>query len=353
MTTLFSTFDLKGHTVKNRIVFPPAVCFHYSGDDGMVTDRNYEHYRLRAEGGAGIIIQEATSVWKPQRLASFQLGIWSDDHIPGLCRIASVIKKSDALALVQIHQAGLITPPSVNPVPAGPSANEKYKNSRALLLDEIHIIRDAFISGAVRAKKAGFDGIELHGAHGYLLNEFACSYYNKREDQYGGDFAGRMRLATEIIRGIRQECGDQFIIDYRLGVNSPTLEDGIEIAKYLESIGVDILHVSHGGLLIHLPRPPKDFQFNWIVYSGTVIKTHVHIPVITVNEIKTSERASWLIENNKVDFVALARPQLADPAWANHVKNGEPVNICSSCKPRCKWYIDAETCPAVQRLKKA
>jgi 2,4-dienoyl-CoA reductase-like NADH-dependent reductase (Old Yellow Enzyme family) len=350
MPSLFSEFQLKSHTIKNRIVFPPVVCFHYAGSDGIVNDRNVAHYTARAEGGPGIIINEATAVWKEGRLAPFQLGIWSDEQIPGLRRISEVVKKNDALSLIQIHHAGLISPESVTKTPGGPSPDEKKPGSRSLSKDEIWVIRDAFITGALRAKRAGFDGVELHGAHGYLLSQFASSFFNKREDEYGGDFAGRMKLATEIIKGIRAVCGDAFIIDYRLGANAPLLEDGIEIAKYLETLGIDLLHVSHGGSLLNLPRTPKDFEFNWIVYSGTVIKEQVKIPVIVVNEIKTHERASWLIENGKADFVALARPQMADPAWANHVKNHEPINLCLSCKPKCRWYEDSNLCPAVKKL---
>jgi 2,4-dienoyl-CoA reductase-like NADH-dependent reductase (Old Yellow Enzyme family) len=350
MPTLFSDYKLKNHIVKNRIVFPPVVCFHYAGSDGIVIDRNVAHYTTRARGGPGIIINEATSVREEGRLAPFQLGIWSDAHIPGLSRIAETVKKNNVLSLIQIHHAGLISPESVTKTPGGPSEDEKKPGSRSLSVDEIHLIRDAFIAGALRAKKAGFDGIELHGAHGYLLTEFASTFFNKRKDEYGGDLNGRMKLATEIIKGIRTVCGNDFIIDYRLGANAPLLEDGIKIAKYLESLGIDIIHVSHGGSLLNLPRTPKDFEFNWIVYSGTVIKTHVKIPVIVVNEIKTPERASWLIENNKTDFVALARPQLADPDWANHVKNDKPINLCLSCKPKCWWYEDSNLCPGVKKL---
>jgi len=346
MPTLFSEYKLKAHTIKNRIVFPPVVCFHYAGSDGIVIDRNVDHYIAQAEGGPGIIITEATAVWKEGRLAPFQLGIWSDEHIPGLSRIAEIVKKNEVLSLIQLHHAGLISHESVTLSPGGPSPDEKKPGSRSLSVDEIHGIRDAFIAGALRAKKAGFDGIELHGAHGYLLNQFASSFFNKREDEYGSGFTGRMKLATEIIRSIRAVCGDEFIIDYRLGANAPTLEDGIEIAKYLESLGIDIIHVSQGGSFLNLPRTPKDFEFNWIVYSATIIKPHVRIPVIAVNEIKTPERASWLIEHNKADFVALARPQLADPSWANHVRNNEPVNLCLSCKPRCRWFEDSNLCSA-------
>jgi NADPH2 dehydrogenase len=348
---LFSEFTLKGHVIKNRIVFPPVVCFHYSGEDGLVTDRNIEHYRLRAEGGAGIIITEATAVCKDGRLAPIQLGIWSDDHIPGMQEIATTVKASGAISLLQIHHAGLVTREDISEFAKGPSIDDKNPRSQALSVNEIREIRDAFIAGAVRAKKAGYDGVELHGAHGYLLNQFASSFFNRREDDYGGNFERNLKLADEIIRGIRKECGGDFIIGYRLGANAPTLEDGIRIAAYLEKSGVDLLHVSHGGSLLNLPRTPRDFEYNWIVYSGITIRKHVNIPVIAVNEIKTPERASWLIENDQIDFVALARPQLADPAWANHVKNSEQINLCSSCKPKCRWYEDSELCPAVQRIK--
>lgn len=349
-TTLFSSYMLKKHTIKNRIVFPPVVCFHYSDESGFVNDRNVEHYRQRAAGGAGIIITEATAVLKAGRLASFQLGLWSDDHISGMSRIASTVKSYGVLSLVQLHYAGLITPESVSPVAFGPSVDEKNPRSRELTVWQITEIRDAFIAAALRAKRAGFDGVELHGAHGYLLNQFASSFFNRREDEYGKDFTGRMKLATDIILGIRAVCGTDFIIDYRLGSNSPALEDGIEIAKYLESLGLDILHPSHGGSLLNLPRTPKDFDYNWIIYSGITIRKNISIPVILVNEIKTPERAAYLVENNLTDFVALARPIMADPSWANHVEKGAPINECLSCKPKCRWYEDSALCPAVKRI---
>jgi NADPH2 dehydrogenase len=353
MTSLSAEIRIKDHRFRNRIVFPPVVCFHYAGDDGMVTDRNVEHYTQRARGGPGLVVVEATAVMKEGRLAPFQLGIWSDDHIPGLSRLARVIKYEGAVAMIQIHHAGLITPESVSPSAAGPSVAEDNPRSRSLTKEEAGHIRLSFIAAAIYAQKAGFDGVELHGAHGYLLNQFASPVLNRREDEYGGDLNNRLKLAREIIRGIRRHCGENFLISYRLGANCPTLDDGILIAKELEKYGVNILHVSHGGNLQNLPRPPKSFDYNWIVYSGVTIRTHVNIPVIAVNEIKTPERARWLVENDHVDFVALARPQLADPSWANHTLRNEPINICSSCKPKCRWYEDSNLCPAVQRLNKS
>lgn len=350
MNSLFAPIMINGKAIKNRVVFPPVVCFHYAGDDGMVTERNYKHYKNLAEGGAGVIVVEATAVWRDGRLAPFQLGLWSDEQIPGMSKLAEIIKNNHALALVQLHHAGLVTPETVHPWAQGPSVSEQNVRSQTLQLHEIETLRNAFIEAALRAKKAGFDGVELHGAHGYLLNQFASSFFNKREDNYGGTKAGRLKFAQEIIQGIRNRCGDQFIIDYRMGANCPTLEDGMGVAKALEQYGIDLLHVSHGGSLQNLPRPPKDFDYNWIVYSGCEIKKTIQIPVIGVNEIKTAERAHYLLTNNYLDFVALGRPLLADPHWVNHVQRNEPVNVCSSCKPKCKWCESSTLCPAVQRL---
>lgn len=349
MDAVFQPFRLRNFAIKNRIVFPPVVCFHYSGDDGLVTDRNTAHYQEIAEGGSGIVITEATAIWKNGRLAPFQLGIWSDEHISGMSRIAEIVNRSGALSLLQIHHAGLVTPESVHPEAKAPSADEKNPRSVALTTGEIEELSDAFIKGAYRAKQAGFKGIELHGAHGYLLNQFASSYFNKRRDEYGGDLDNNLRFARGIINGIRNVCGNDFIIGYRMGANAPDLESGVEIARKLESYGVDILHVSHGGSLLNLPRTPKDFDYNWIVYSGSVVKRSVNIPIIAVNEIRTKERANWLLEKEMADFIALGRPQLADPRWVQTtLSNGVP-DPCLSCKPKCKWYEDSSLCPARRR----
>jgi len=351
MPTLFSDFSIKNHKINNRVVVPPMVCFGFALENGYVGEKNIFHYRELAQGGAGIVVTEATAVKKEGRLAPNQLGIWDDSFIPGLSKIAATVKRSGALSILQIHHAGLVAPASVINEPLGPSPDEKKPHSRALTYTEIDEIRDAFIASALRAEKSGFDGIELHGAHGYLLNQFASSYFNKREDEYGKDLHGRLKLATEIILGIKKVCRPGFIIGYRLGANSPTHEEGVLIASYLEKTGIDLLSVSHGGILVNLPRPPKDFNYNWIVYCGIVIKRHVNLPVIVVNDIKTPERAAYLVENCLTDFVALGRPNLADPSWTNHVKNNEPVNECQSCKPRCRWFENSDLCPARKRLE--
>ena len=350
--SLFSGYTLKGLKVKNRIVLPPMVCFGYTDDTGMISKKNLEHYRVRSESGAGIIITEATSVNKDGRAVASQLGIWSDDHIPGLSEIAAIVRGSGAVSILQLHHAGLVTHPSVYAVSLGPSAEDGKPSTRALTHEEIHGIISDFIKAGIRAREAGFDGVELHGAHGYLINQFTNTLWNHRTDEYGGSFENRLRFASAIIKGIKKECGPEFILGYRIGANTPTLDDGINVAVHYESLGLDYAHISHGGNLQNLPRPPKGFDYNWIVYSGVRVKEKLKIPVIAVNEIKTAERANYLIENSLADFVSVGRPQLADPHWVKHLQQGEEVNACLSCKPKCRWYESSELCPARKKLQK-
>ncbi len=344
MATLFSTYKIKSHIIKNRIVFPPFVNFGWTDDNGKISQKNVAHYEEIAKGGAGLIIVEATCIDINGRIFTYQPGIWSDDHIEQFKPITEACHKHGAVILLQIHHAGLVTRKGI---PVGPSAHADIENSHELSIDEINKLRDDFIAAALRAEKAGFDGVEIHGAHGYLLSQFANSVINLRTDEYGGSHENRLRLAIEVIRGIRKSTNSNFIIGYRMGGNSPTLADGIEIAKLLDKEDIDLLHVSHGGEKGIIPEIPSDFAYNGIVYNGVQIKKHVKTPVIAVNEIRTPERASWLLENGHADFVAIGRDMACDYEWANKAQKGEKIDFCISCKPKCKRYIKAESCPVI------
>lgn len=345
MTTLFSTYKVKSHTIKNRIVFPPFVNFGWSDDNGKISQKNVDQYEAIAKGGAGLIIVEATCVAKDGRIFSYQPGIWSDDHIAQFKPVTDACHKHGAVILLQIHHAGLATRKGLSDRVVGPSAHADIEKSHALTIDEIHQLRDQFIAAAVRAEKAGFDGVELHGAHGYLLSQFANSVVNLRTDEYGGSPERNLKIAIEIIRGIKKATNHNFIIGYRMSGNSPTLADGIEVAKILDKENIDLLHVSHGGEKGIIPEVPTNFTYNGIVYSGVQVKKHIKTPVIVVNEIHTPERASWLLEYGHADFVAIGRDMVCDYDWANKAKNNEKIDLCISCKPRCKRFVKPESCP--------
>jgi len=326
MNNLFSSIEIKGTILKNRIVMPPMVRFDLGGGDGFVTDEHIVHYQARAKGGVGLVIVEATCVEKTARLSPHQLGLWSDDQIPGFQRIAEACHRYGTSVLVQIHHGGLNTHKDVTPALVAPSdyrgqTRGVVSSARALTVPEILNIQGEFTAAALRAKKAGLDGVELHGAHGFLISQFFSPLVNKRTDSYGGDLRNRSRFVVEIVTTMRREVGNNFIIGCRMGCNEPDIETSIEIAKILEECGIDLLHVSSGfGFMDQGLKVPTDFNYSWIVYGGTQIKKHVHVPVIVVNGIRTPEQAAYLVEQGLTDLVAVGTGQLHDPEWVKKAR---------------------------------
>lgn len=350
MDSLFTSKNIKDLEIKNRIVVPPMVCFNFPVNNGFVSENNIEHYEKMAKGGSGLIIVEATCVSENGRLSKDQLGIWSDEHISGLKRIVEVCHKHERKVFIQLHHTGLRTPRGINEDTITSSDyNDEKVSARAMTKDEIHSIQEDFVNAAIRAEKAGFDGIELHGAHSYLFTQFFSTKVNKRTDEYGGNFENRIRIVMEIFEGIKQNVNSSFVVGIRMGCNENDLENSIYMAKIFESIGIDYLHVSTGFDNTAIDKElPDDFPCNWIVYGGTIIKENVDIPVIVVNSIKTVEQVRYLIENKLADFVAVGRAQLADHNFVNHIREGKDVIKCLDCKP-CRWFIDGRNCPVQNR----
>lgn len=307
MPKLFDSINIKNIKIKNRIVLPPLVRFSMVGKDGFVTDRVVEWYRDVCAGGTGLVIVEASAVAEDGKLRDNQLGIWDDKFIAGLKRIADICHEYEVPVLIQLHHAGF---------------KEKIKDVSEHILDEI---LESFKRAFRRVREAGFDGIEIHGAHTYLISQLNSRLWNLRDDKYGGTFEKRMYFSKRLIEETRELFNDDFILGYRMGGNEPEVKDGIEIAKYLEKLGVDILHVSSG-----VPDPvfkqerkiemPSEFPLDWVIYMGTEIKKHVDIPVIGVRKIKKETEASWLVENNLLDFVAVGRAMIARPNWGEAAK---------------------------------
>lgn len=345
MDTLFATGKIKDLEIKNRIVLPPIVCFGASDKDNFVSEQNIAHYEKMAKGGSGLIIVEATAVSKNGRLSVDQLGIWDDKYIDGLSKIVKLCHDNNAKVFLQIHHAGLRSPEAVNRDTVSSSDYNNGKvSARALTQDEINQIHQDFVDGAIRAQKAGFDGIELHGAHGYLFTQFLSSKVNKRTDDYGGALENRLKIVKDVFQDIKANVSEDFIVGIRMGCNEDDLETSISLAKSFEDMGMDFLHISTGfdktPINVQLP---KDFPCNWIVYGAAKIKEHVKIPIIAVNSIKSPEQARYLTDCNLVDYVAIGRGQLADPNFISHIESGSIIN-CLECKP-CRWFVKADNCP--------
>jgi NADPH2 dehydrogenase len=337
------------------------VCSGFTGEDGLFTLKNIERYRDRARGGVGLMIIEATCVSQAGRLSPTQLGLWSDDHIKGFSRLAGYCHDYGCKVLAQIHHAGLAVAKEASADPIAPSdfqglsRSNRMIQARALSLPEIAAIQTEFVAAAVRAHKAGLDGVELHGAHGYLISQFLSPLVNKREDGYGGSLVKRTRFAAETITGIRQAVGPDFLISCRIGCDEPDLESSIRIAVELEKAGMDMLHISTGmthyiaGEIVEVAVPAY-FHYNSVVYRGTRIKEKVKVPVIVGNGIRAPLDAGYLVENNYADFVSIGRGLLVDPEWADKGQKYLQVTPCLRCKPCCYHNKDTK-CPQTRTHK--
>ena len=365
MNNLFSEIVVNGKHIKNRVVMPPMVCFEYPTRNGQPTEAHIKHYSDRAKGGVGLIIVEATCINSKGRLSEGQLGLWADDQIAGFKKIADACHKYGATIIVQIHHSGMAVFPSVTKDYIAPSdfrgqtkftSPETVLKAREMTQEEVRFVQNEFVAAAIRAKKAGMDGIEFHGAHGYLINQFLSPLINHRVDAYGGNLLKRTRFVKEIITGTRKSCGKDFLISCRMGSNEPDLASGIAIAQELEKAGLDLLHVSSGmATLLKLESGdgfpvPEGFEYNWIVYGGTQIKKNVKIPVIVCNGINTPPRAANLIEKSQADLVAIGKGLLVDPDWANKAQQKQDPIPCISCQI-CAHFRPEMVCPQVKKRK--
>lgn len=359
MSDLFSEIKIRNVKIKNRIVMPPMACSKYTGEDGVFTRENIERYRDRARGGVGLIIFEAACINRNGRFSNSQLGLWSDAQIKGFRRAAEFCHEYECRVLAQIHHAGLaaITGEAADFVAPsdfqGLSRSNQFVRARALTRDEISVLQDEFTAAAVRAQESGLDGVELHGAHGYLISQFLSPLVNKRQDEYGGSLPNRTRFASEIISKIRRAAGQDFIVSCRMGSNEPDLESSILIARELEKAGADMLHISTGmtdfipGEVSDIPVPAH-FHYNSTVYRGTKIKEQVKIPVIVVNGIQSPLDADYLVKNNYADFVAIGRALLVDPEWANKGQKYQKITPCLRCKT-CSYHGRSSSCPQLKK----
>lgn len=346
MSKIFTTKKIGNIEIKNRIVLPPMVTFSFAAENNFVSERNISHYENISKSGTGLIIVEATSVSEGGRLSKDQLGIWSDEYIEGLSKIAKACNKHGSKVFIQLHHAGLSGRSDFKRerLTSSDYDNGKIK-ARAMTMEELEQIQNDFVQAALRAERAGFDGVELHGAHSYLMTQFFSQKVNRRADQYGGNLDNRLRFTREIFKEIKSIVSKDFVIGIRMGSNESDLATSIQIAERFESLGMDYLHISTGFDNSPIEETvPEDFPCNWVVYGGTRIKEKVNIPVLVVNSIRTEEEIDYLLDNDLADFVAVGRGQLADHNFTKHIKEGQPIVTCLACRP-CEWFTNGDNCP--------
>ena len=305
--------------IPNRLVMPSMVT-GLASKDGKVTDALVEHYRQRASG-VGLAIVEATSVesippWTDRP------GIYNTCFVAGLQRLASTVKERGSRIAIQLIHSGAIEQPDTTPVyPTGPSAVSMPNSDvimRELSVQDIEEIIVAFGKAAIRAKSAGFDAVEIHGAHSTIPNKFTSPLSNKRTDRYGGSLENRIRLPLEIVAEIRRQIGTDYPILYRLGADDMTpggltIQEGRRIAVALVEAGVDVIDVSGG--LVGYQHPTLKSQ-GYFIPMAEEIKRAARVPVIGVGGITEPVYANRVIRERRVDMVAVGRAILNDPEWA-------------------------------------
>jgi NADPH2 dehydrogenase len=315
-TKLFSPITIKGVTLKNRIVMAPMCMYSSHNEDGHLQNWHRTHYTSRAVGQVGLIIVEATAVTPQGRISPQDLGIWSDEHTDGFKELVNLMKEHGAKTGIQLAHAGrkavlegeIIAPSAI-------AFNEKSKTPKEMTKAEIKETVEAFKKGAERAAKAGFDVIEIHGAHGYLINEFLSPLSNKRTDEYGGTAENRYRLLREVIEAVKTVwTGPLFVRvsahDYHEDGLTP--EDYIVFADWMKEQSVDLVDVSSGAVV---PAHIHVYPGYQVKYSET-IKNGAGIPTGAVGLITTGIQAEEILQNDRADLVFLARELLRDPYWA-------------------------------------
>ena len=394
---LLSEGKIGNLTLKNRVIMA-AMGVDCAEPDGKAGPRVSDYYEERAKGGVGLIITEVTRVNNYHGLAlGGQLSMASDDMIEPFSKMVDKIHSHGTKIFVQLHHPGRqnlsalayswnllskvgkiiphfwditygmgkyvdtamledprvmkmmkFMPPVVSSgnIPTGLGASIiKGQPTRALTIPEIHRLEKQFIAAAKRVQKAGGDGVELHAAHGYLIQQFLSPYTNNRKDMYGGSLDNRMRFLLNILKGIKKECGEDFPVSVRLTVDEfydllgyenrgIQLPEGVQMAKKVEEAGADLINVSCGTYeTLNTLIEPMSFQPGWRTYLAKAVKEAVSVPVAGVGVIRTPDQAEALLESGNQDFITLGRPMLADPHWVEKAAAGRPQDIqrCISC----------------------
>ncbi|MBI5966303.1 MAG: FAD-dependent oxidoreductase [Deltaproteobacteria bacterium] len=347
LTKLMPPFRLKNLELRNRIVMAPMLS-RLCDPDGIVSQKLIDYYAERAKGGVGLIIVEYCYIDEKESKANQgQLGVYEDQLIAGLGDLAEAIQQWGAKAILQICHAGRCTSAKyMGRQPIAPSAMPSYTGemAREMTLGEVEAIIESFSEAARRAKTAGFDGVELHGTHGYLLAQFLSPYTNRRTDAYGRD---RGLFALQTLDRVRTKVGNDYLVGYRIS-GDEFIEGGISLseakafAKRLEASGIDYIHVSAG--IIETGQHfvvPMYFPKGYLLHLAEGIKSAVSVPVMAVGAIHDPALAEEALQKNRADLIAMGRALIADPELPNKVKYGrfEDIRTCLRCNEGCSSRV--------------
>ncbi len=346
MNVLLTPARIGSVEIRNRIIMPPMTT-RLADPEGHVTDDTIAYYMARVRGGVGMITVEMASPERAGRHRFRELGIYDDRFLPGLTRLVDEIHRGGAKASIQLGHGGGHTrfdicgetpvAPSAIPHPVFEVTNQTIV-PRAMTVMDIRATVNAFAAAAARAQQAGFDCVEIHAAHGYLISQFLTPFENRRTDQYGGPLENRARMGLEVLRAVKAAVSIPVI--YRLSVDDYFPEglpytDGKQVAVWAAEAGADALHIAAGHYrslpsAARMIPPMAEPDATFLAYAAN-IKREVSIPVIAVGRLGDPEQAAEAVERGKADFIALGRTLIADPEWVEKLRRGEPARRCLAC----------------------
>jgi len=350
MATLQDEVIINGVRLRNRIAMPP-ITTNYGTPEGIVTEDIIQFYTDRSKD-VGLVIVEASTVRGDGRILRGSLGLWDDGQVPGMARLSAAIKKSGAVAVVQISHAGARCYPAGGEMQGASPSEFQFRPDVAPITlgsEQIDQMVADFAAAAGRAAEAGFDGVEIHGAHFYLISQFLSPLTNQRKDRYGGDARARATLALEVVGSVRERLGKSYLILFRLNAlekveGGQTLEDALVVSKLLADGGVDVLDVSliansswkeidDRRILVASSAFPKDQPAGANVSPTAAIREAAGLPVIAVGKLGEGDVAGESVRDLPIDIVAIGRQMIADPDAAGKILAGKPEKIvrCDEC----------------------
>lgn len=348
---LLSPIKIGSITIKNRFVESPLATY-YGNEDGTVSDRLIAHYAAHAKGGYGWIGIGFTAVAVAGRASMRQIGVWDDKFIPGLTRLAAAIHDGGGKTFLQLHHAGRqCTEDVTGQQPLAPSVIPEPLMAvvpRAFSTEEVYELIDQFVQAAVRAKKSGFDGVEVHAANGYCLQQFLSAATNKRTDEFGGGIANRAKVVVDIVRGIKAACGEDYPVQVRI-CGEEYVQDGLVpyeariVCRILEENGVDAINISTSNYAsVKWLTLTGAFRPGHNNYISRELKKAVSIPVMSIGRISDPYVAEDIIASGDADLISFGRGAICDPELPNKVAEGRIDEICPciACNESCMGYAD-------------
>jgi 2,4-dienoyl-CoA reductase-like NADH-dependent reductase (Old Yellow Enzyme family) len=356
---LFEPLIIRKMTLKNRIIMPPMQVML-----GLLNRRVRAYFLERARGGVGAVTIQATAVDLLIDDQAWNRAGALKNFIQGMRAFTDEIREAGAKIGIQLWHGNQLPAGSGAPIIPGAKsiAPSAVDNLEALTREEINLIIQKFTRASQTAREAGFDFINFHGAHGYLLCQFFSGATNKRNDEYGGDLQRRMRFGLEVVRSVRKAVGEDFPLFYRLGAEEKveggiTLEESRAFSKELEKAGIDVLDISFGRTDGLEPSPGKKSEMGAMVYLAEAIKPAVHVPVMAVGRLHNLNLAESILKTQKADLIGIGRQLIADPFWPQKIREGREQEIvaCESCNTcftpmrSTKWKPGDRICKVNER----